>query len=63
MTEATGLGGAQAAEPADGPTVTMGRPSASSSLALAEAHREGVKALDLNPLLVLSEGRGVVALD
>jgi acyl-CoA synthetase (NDP forming) len=31
--------------------------------ALAEAHRESLIALDLNPLLVLDEGRGVVAVD
>ncbi len=31
--------------------------------ALAEAHRQRLKALDINPLLVLSEGRGVVAVD
>jgi acetyltransferase len=31
--------------------------------ALAEAHRDGLRALDLNPLLVLDEGRGVVAVD
>src|SRR3989442_15290398 len=31
--------------------------------ALAEAHREALRALDINPLLVLDEGRGVVAVD
>ena len=31
--------------------------------ALAEAHRPRLKALDINPLLVLDEGRGVVAVD
>jgi acetate---CoA ligase (ADP-forming) len=31
--------------------------------ALAEAQRDGLRALDLNPLLVLDEGRGVVAVD
>ena len=31
--------------------------------ALAEAHRQGLRALDINPLLVLDEGRGVVAVD
>jgi len=31
--------------------------------ALAEAHRESLRALDINPLLVLDEGRGVVAVD
>ena len=30
---------------------------------LAEAHRERLCALDINPLLVLPEGRGVVAVD
>jgi hypothetical protein len=30
---------------------------------LAEAQRERVRALDINPLLVLDEGRGVVAVD
>ena len=31
--------------------------------ALAEAHRDRLRALDLNPLVVLDEGRGVVAVD
>jgi acyl-CoA synthetase (NDP forming) len=31
--------------------------------ALAEAHRPSLRALDINPLLVLDEGRGVVAVD
>jgi len=31
--------------------------------ALAEAHRPSLRALDLNPLLVLDDGRGVVAVD
>jgi acetyltransferase len=31
--------------------------------ALAETHRHRLKALDINPLLVLDEGRGVVAVD
>jgi hypothetical protein len=31
--------------------------------ALAEAHRDRLRALDLNPLVVLEAGRGVVALD
>jgi len=31
--------------------------------ALAEAHRASLRALDLNPLLVLDEGHGVVAVD
>jgi hypothetical protein len=31
--------------------------------ALAEAHRGRLRALDINPLLVLPEGRGVVAVD
>jgi acetyltransferase len=31
--------------------------------AFADAHRENLRALDLNPLLVLEEGRGVVAVD
>lgn len=31
--------------------------------ALAQAHRERPRALDLNPLVVLDEGRGVVAVD
>jgi acyl-CoA synthetase (NDP forming) len=31
--------------------------------AFADAHRERLRALDLNPLLVLEEGRGVVAVD
>jgi acyl-CoA synthetase (NDP forming) len=30
---------------------------------LAEEHRDSLRALDLNPLVVLEEGRGVVALD
>jgi acyl-CoA synthetase (NDP forming) len=30
---------------------------------LAEAHRPSLQALDLNPLVVLDEGRGVVAVD
>jgi acyl-CoA synthetase (NDP forming) len=30
---------------------------------LAEAHRDRLEALDINPLLVLPEGRGVVAVD
>jgi acyl-CoA synthetase (NDP forming) len=30
---------------------------------LAEAHRERLRALDVNPLLVLDDGRGVVAVD
>jgi acyl-CoA synthetase (NDP forming) len=30
---------------------------------LAEAHRDSLRALDLNPLVVLDEGRGVVAVD
>ncbi|HUG36342.1 MAG TPA: acetate--CoA ligase family protein, partial [Candidatus Limnocylindrales bacterium] len=30
---------------------------------LADTHRERVRALDINPLLVLEEGRGVVAVD
>ncbi len=30
---------------------------------LAEAHRDRLRALDINPLLVLPEGRGVVAVD
>jgi hypothetical protein len=30
---------------------------------LAEAHRGRLRALDLNPVLVLDEGRGVVAVD
>ena len=30
---------------------------------LAETHRESLRALDLNPLVVLDEGRGVVAVD
>jgi acetyltransferase len=30
---------------------------------LADAHRASLRALDINPLLVLDEGRGVVALD
>src|SRR5262249_37293753 len=31
--------------------------------ALAETHRDPLRALDLNPVVVLDEGRGVVALD
>jgi acyl-CoA synthetase (NDP forming) len=31
--------------------------------ALAQAHRDRLRALDLNPLVVLDEGRGVVAVD
>jgi acetyltransferase len=31
--------------------------------AFADAHRDNLRALDLNPLLVLEEGRGVVAVD
>jgi len=31
--------------------------------ALADAHRDSLRALDINPLLVLDEGRGVVAVD
>ena len=31
--------------------------------ALAEAHRQSLRALDINPLLVLDTGRGVVAVD
>jgi hypothetical protein len=31
--------------------------------ALAEAHRGRLRALDINPLLVLPEGRGAVAVD
>ena len=31
--------------------------------ALAEAHRDRLRALDLNPLVVLEHGRGVVAVD
>jgi acetate---CoA ligase (ADP-forming) len=31
--------------------------------ALAEAHRQSLRALDINPLLVLEAGRGVVAVD
>jgi hypothetical protein len=31
--------------------------------ALAEAHRPALRALDINPLLVLDAGRGVVAVD
>jgi acyl-CoA synthetase (NDP forming) len=31
--------------------------------ALAEAYRDSLRALDINPLLVLDEGRGVVAVD
>jgi hypothetical protein len=31
--------------------------------ALAEAHGDRLRALDLNPLVVLDEGRGVVAVD
>jgi acyl-CoA synthetase (NDP forming) len=31
--------------------------------ALAEAHRDRLRALDINPLLVLEEGHGVVAVD
>ena len=30
---------------------------------LAETHRDSLRALDLNPLVVLDEGRGVVAVD
>jgi hypothetical protein len=30
---------------------------------LAEAHRDSLRALDLNPLVVLDEGRGAVAVD
>ena len=31
--------------------------------ALAEAHRHSLRALDINPLLVLDDGRGVIAVD
>ena len=31
--------------------------------ALAEAHRQSLRALDINPLLVLDDGHGVVAVD
>ena len=31
--------------------------------ALAEAHRDSLRALDSNPLLVLDDGHGVVAVD
>jgi len=31
--------------------------------ALAETHRQTLRALDINPLLVLDDGRGVVAVD
>jgi hypothetical protein len=31
--------------------------------ALAEAHRPSLRALDINPLLVLDAGQGVVAVD
>ncbi len=30
---------------------------------LAEAHRASLRALDINPLVVLAEGRGAVAVD
>lgn len=30
---------------------------------LAEAHRDRVRGLDINPLVVLEEGRGVIAVD
>jgi acyl-CoA synthetase (NDP forming) len=54
------LQGARGRPPADvaGLADTLARLAA-----LAEAHRGRLRALDLNPVLVLDEGRGVVAVD
>jgi acyl-CoA synthetase (NDP forming) len=54
------LRGARGRPPADVPALTD---TLIRLAALAEAHRERLKALDINPLLVLSEGRGVLAVD
>jgi acetate---CoA ligase (ADP-forming) len=54
------LRGAPGRPPADVPALTD---TLVRLAALAEAHRPRLKALDINPLLVLSEGRGVLAVD
>ena len=54
------LRGARGRRPADIPALAA---AILGLAALAEAHRDRVRALDLNPLVVLDEGRGVVAVD
>jgi acetyltransferase len=54
------LRGARGRRPADIPALAA---AILGLAALAEAHRDRLRALDLNPLVVLDAGRGVVALD
>ena len=54
------LGGVRGRPPAD---VAALADALVGLAALAQAHRERLRALDVNPLLVLDEGRGVVAVD
>jgi acetyltransferase len=54
------LRGARGRRPADIPALAA---AILGLAALAEAHRDRLRALDVNPLVVLDEGRGVVAVD
>jgi len=54
------LAGARGGAPADARALTEAIVRLG---ALAEAYRDSLRALDINPLLVLDDGRGVVAVD